>query len=189
MPSDEYGTMRTHDRLRGPGPGAPAHPMIVLGIDPGIANTGWGVVSSGATPRAIAHGTIKTSPRTAPELRLAEIHQVVSAVLDEHGVTTMALEDLYFGKNTSSAVAVGQARGVSLVLAGLRGIDCHSYTPQHIKQAVCGRGSAQKDQVQRMVGALLRVEPGTDHAADALAVALCHVQRAPLAAALKVAAR
>ncbi|MDO9354716.1 MAG: crossover junction endodeoxyribonuclease RuvC [Solirubrobacteraceae bacterium] len=163
--------------------------MIVLGIDPGIANTGWGVVSGGPRPVAIAHGTITTSPRTAPELRLAQIHATISTVLDEHEITSVALEDLYFGKNTSSAIAVGQARGVSLVLAGLRGLECFSYTPQHIKQAVCGRGSAQKAQVQRMIGALLRVEPATDHAADALAVALCHVQRAPLALALKAAIR
>lgn len=163
--------------------------MIVLGIDPGIANTGWGVVSGGATPRAIAHGTITTSPRTAPEIRLAEIHHVISAVIDEHEITAVALEDLYFGKNTSSAIAVGQARGVSLVLAGLRGISCTSYTPQHVKQAVCGRGSAQKAQVQAMIGALLRVKPETDHAADALAVALCHVQRAPLAAAVQAVTR
>ncbi len=163
--------------------------MIVLGIDPGIANTGWGVVSGGASPKAIAYGTITTSPRSAPEARLAEIHRVISAVLDEHDVSAMALEDLYFGKNTSSAIAVGQARGVSLVLAGLRGIACASYTPQHVKQAVCGRGSAQKAQVQAMIGALLRVKPETDHAADALAVALCHVQRAPLAAAVQAVTR
>ena len=163
--------------------------MIVLGIDPGIANTGWGVVSAGPRPRAIAHGTITTSPRSAPEARLAEIHGVISSVIDEHEVTAMALEDLFFGKNTSSAVAVGQARGVSLVLAGLRGIAAHSYTPQHVKQAVCGRGSAQKAQVQAMIAALLGVRPTTDHAADALAVALCHVQRAPLAAAVKAVTR
>lgn len=161
--------------------------MIVLGIDPGLANTGWGVVEAGGRPRALAHGTIKTSPRTALEDRLAAIHQVIEGVLAEHQVAAMALEDLYFGRNTSSALAVGQARGVSLVLAGLRGIPCHAYTPQHVKQAVCGRGSADKDQVQRMVGALLGVQPSSDHAADALAVALCHLQRAPLAAALKAA--
>ncbi len=163
--------------------------MIVLGIDPGIANTGWGVVSAGASPKAIAYGTIKTSPRSAPELRLAEIHRAIESAIDDHDVTAVALEDLYFGKNTSSAIAVGQARGVSLVLAGLRGISCHSYTPQHVKQAVCGRGSAQKAQVQAMIGALLRVRPDSDHAADALAVALCHVQRAPLAAAVQAVAR
>ncbi|MBO9532837.1 MAG: crossover junction endodeoxyribonuclease RuvC [Solirubrobacteraceae bacterium] len=161
--------------------------MIVLGIDPGIANTGWGVVEGGPRPRALAHGTVKTSPRSAPEQRLAEIHAVIDEVLSGHEIAAMALEELYFGRNTSSAVAVGQARGVSLVLAGLRGIPCHSYTPQHVKQAVCGRGSADKSQVQRMVGALLGVQPSTDHAADALAVALCHVQRAPLASALKAA--
>lgn len=161
--------------------------MIVLGIDPGLANTGWGVVEAGVRPVVLAHGTITTSPRTDLELRLAEIHRTIESVLEGHPIGAVALEDLYFGKNTSSAVAVGQARGVSLVLAGLRGIPCHSYTPQHVKQAVCGRGSAEKAQVQRMVGALLGVTPQTDHAADALAVALCHVQRAPLAAALRAA--
>lgn len=161
--------------------------MIVLGIDPGLANTGWGVVETGARPTVLAHGTITTSPRTELEVRLAEIHRTVESVLDRHAVAAVALEELYFGRNTSSAVAVGQARGVSLVLAGLRGIPCHSYTPQHVKQAVCGRGSADKAQVQRMVSALLGVTPETDHAADALAVALCHVQRAPLAAALRAA--
>lgn len=161
--------------------------MIVLGIDPGIANTGWGVVRGGAKPVVLAHGTIRTSPRTAPELRLAEIHTTMAGLLDEHEVTAVALEDLFFGKNSSSAIAVGQARGVSLGLAGVRGISCHSYTPQHVKQAVCGRGSADKLQVQRMVVALLAVRPDSDHAADALAVALCHLQRAPLAAALEAA--
>lgn len=161
--------------------------MIVLGIDPGLANTGWGIVQSGPRPTALAHGTITTSPRAALEERLAEIYRTVDELLATHEITAVALEDLYFGKNASSAVAVGQARGVSVALAGIRGIRCHSYTPQHVKQAVCGRGSAPKEQVQRMVGALLGAQPGTDHAADALAVALCHVQRAPLSAALEAA--
>lgn len=161
--------------------------MIILGIDPGLANTGWGVITAGQRPRALAHGTIRTSPRTAVEDRLAEIHRTIEGVLEEHGVGAVALEELYFGRNTSSAVAVGQARGVSLVLAGLRGIPCHSYTPQHVKQAVCGRGSADKLQVQRMVQALLGTTPDSDHAADALAIALCHAQRAPLANAVRAA--
>src|ERR1700712_262787 len=137
LSSAGYGTMRTHDRSAAYGHRRPrANRMIVLGIDPGIANTGWGVVSAGGQPRALAYGTIKTSPRTAPEIRLAEIHEAITAVLDEHAIDAMALEELYSGKNPPSAVAVGQARGVSLVLAGLRGIGCHSYTPQHVKQAV-----------------------------------------------------
>lgn len=161
--------------------------MIVLGIDPGIANTGWAVVAGGAKPSAVAHGTIVTSSRSAAETRLASIHDVIAGVIDEHGVDAVALEDVFFGRNTSSALAVGQARGVSLAIAGTRGIACHSYTPQHVKQAVVGRGRADKTQVQRMVTALLGVTPETDHAADALAVALCHLQRAPLSAALKAA--
>lgn len=161
--------------------------MIVLGIDPGIANTGWGIVAGGTRPQALAHGTIRTPSTAAPEQRLAAIHAAVEALLDEQRVTDVALESLFFGKNTSSALAVGQARGVTLALAGRRGLACHSYTPQHVKQAVCGRGAADKRQVQRMIGALLQVQPGSDHAADALAVALCHVQRAPLQTALKAA--
>src|SRR5690606_33301335 len=116
-----------------------------------------------------------------------EIHRVIAGVIDEHAVDALAMEDVFFGRNTSSALAVGQARGVSLALAGTRGIPCHSYTPQHVKQAVVGRGRADKSQVLTMVTALLGVEPGTDHAADALAIALCHLQRAPLTAALEAA--
>ena len=96
------------------------------------------------------------------------------------------MEDLYFGANARSAFAVGQARGVVMLAAGRRAIPCSSYTPQQVKGAVCGSGRAPKAQVQRMVGALLGLAdpPAPDHAADALAVAICHLNRAPLAAAL-----
>jgi crossover junction endodeoxyribonuclease RuvC len=162
--------------------------MIVLGIDPGLANTGFGVVRrEGSKFRAIAHGTLVTKPGTALELRLAHIQAHAAALLDEHEPDAIALESLYFGKNTSSALAVGQARGAVLAACGARSLACHHYTPQHIKQAVCGQGRAEKQQVIRMVGALLAVKPATDHAADALAVALCHIQRAPLAAAMGAA--
>jgi crossover junction endodeoxyribonuclease RuvC len=94
----------------------------------------------------------------------------------------MAVEDLFFGQNARSAFAVGQARGVVMLAAGQAGIPCHSYTPQAVKQAVCGHGRAEKGQVQRMVGALLSLEspPEPDHAADALAVAICHANSAVL---------
>ena len=96
------------------------------------------------------------------------------------------MEELYFGKNVRTAFAVGQARGVVLLAAGTAGIPCFSYTPQSVKQAVCGSGGAEKDQVQRMVGTLLSLSepPEPDHAADALAVAICHANGAPLAEAL-----
>ena len=98
----------------------------------------------------------------------------------------LAVEDLYFGRNAHSAFAVGQARGVVLLSAGMAGVPCFSYTPQAVKQSVCGSGSAPKEQVQRMVGALLSLAepPRPDHAADALAVAICHANGAPLKAAL-----
>jgi crossover junction endodeoxyribonuclease RuvC len=161
--------------------------MIVLGIDPGTANTGYGVVSDGrGRMHAMDGGVIETRPGLALELRLAAIHERVCGLIEEHAPDAVALEDLYFGANTSSAFAVGQARGVVMLAAGQRGIPCASYTPQQVKSAVCGTGRAPKEQVGRMVQALLALTapPTPDHAADALAVAICHVNRAPLAHAI-----
>ncbi len=162
--------------------------MIVLGIDPGTASTGYGVVRcEPAGLRALDGGVIETLARDAPERRLAAIHARICQLLDEHGVAEMAIEDLYFGANVRTAFAVGQARGAALLAAGQRAIPCRGYTPQQVKGAVCGNGRAPKEQVQRMVGALLALSepPRPDHAADALAVAVCHANRAPLAAALE----
>jgi crossover junction endodeoxyribonuclease RuvC len=160
--------------------------MIVLGIDPGTASTGYGVVESrGAQLLARDGGVVSTAPRQGLEARLVEIHTRIAQLLNEHRPDAMAVEDLYFGQNVRSAFAVGQARGVVMLAAGQRGVPCLSYTPQQVKSAVCGSGAAAKEQVQRMVGALLALPqpPRPDHAADALAVAICHAQRAPLLAA------
>jgi len=107
--------------------------------------------------------------------------------MDEYTPDAVAVEDLYFGENARSAFAVGQARGVVILAAGQRGVRCASYTPQQVKAAVCGSGRAAKDQVQRMVQTLLMLQdlPKPDHAADALAVAICHANGAPIAAALE----
>jgi crossover junction endodeoxyribonuclease RuvC len=160
--------------------------MIVLGIDPGTASTGYGVVEA-RDGRLLARdgGVIRTGAQRAPERRLAEIHARVGGLLDEHGPEALALERLYFGRNVRTALDVGEARGVVLLAAGQRGIACRSYTPQQVKGAVCGSGAAAKEQVQRMVALLLSLAapPSADHAADALAVAICHLQHAPLAAA------
>jgi crossover junction endodeoxyribonuclease RuvC len=165
--------------------------MIVLGIDPGLASTGYGVVQrrSGRLV-ALDGGVIETSKDLAPERRLAAIHREVCDLLDQHEPGAVALEDLYFGQNVRSAFAVGQARGAVMLAAGQRGIACTSYTPQQVKGAVCGSGRAPKDQVARMVQALLALDalPTPDHAADALAVAICHAQHAPLRAAVAVGA-
>jgi crossover junction endodeoxyribonuclease RuvC len=161
--------------------------VIVLGIDPGLANTGYGVVARrGGRLVALDGGVIRTTAGVASERRLADIHAAVEALLDEHSPDAMALEELYFGQNARSAFAVGQARGAVMLAAGQRAIPCAGYTPQQVKGAVCGNGRAEKDQVARMVQALLGLseQPRPDHAADALAVAVCHVNCAPLSAAL-----
>ena len=161
--------------------------MIVLGIDPGTANTGYGVVArQGGRMVALDGGVVQTSAASAPAARLASIHARVSELLDEHRPEAVAVEELYFGANVRSAFAVGQARGVVLLAAGQRGVPCWSYTPQQIKGSVCGSGRAAKDQVQRMVQTLLSLEalPKPDHAADALAVAICHANSAPMRRAL-----
>jgi crossover junction endodeoxyribonuclease RuvC len=161
--------------------------MVVLGIDPGLANTGFGVVlrRSGRLA-ALDGGVIETRAGAPLERRLAEIHARVCDLISEHRPVALAIEDLYFGRNAHSAFAVGQARGVVLLAAGIHGVPAFSYTPQAVKQAVCGSGSAAKEQVQRMVGALLSLAeaPEPDHAADALAVAICHAHGAPLKEAL-----
>jgi crossover junction endodeoxyribonuclease RuvC len=159
----------------------------VLGIDPGTANTGYGVVER-RRGRLLARdgGVIVTRPGETPERRLAVIHARICELLDEHDVASVALEDLYFGQNARSAFAVGQARGVVMLAAGQRDLPCASYTPQQVKGAVCGSGRAEKGQVQKMVQVLLALTelPRPDHAADALAVAICHHNRVPYAEAL-----
>jgi crossover junction endodeoxyribonuclease RuvC len=129
---------------------------------------------------------IETRAGSPLEGRLAEIHAEVGRLLDIHAPAAVAIEELYFGANARTAFAVGQARGVVLLAAGQRGVPSRSYTPQQVKGAVCGHGRAGKDQVGRMVARLLGLPepPAPDHAADALAVAICELNRAPLEAAL-----
>ncbi len=163
--------------------------MIVLGIDPGTASTGYGVVyGAGSKLRALEDGVIRTRAGIPLERRLADIHARVVELIDRHRPDAVAIEELYFGANARTAFAVGQARGVLLLAAGQRGIPSRSYTPQQVKGAVCGHGRAGKDQVGRMVATLLGLAevPTPDHATDALAVAICDLNRAPLAQALAV---
>jgi crossover junction endodeoxyribonuclease RuvC len=151
--------------------------IVVMGIDPGLASTGFGVVrNSGGKMSALDGGVIEAAPDEPAEGRLARIHEAIAELLARHRPDAVALEDVYFGRNVGSAIAVGQARGVALLAAGQRRVPCFSYTPQAVKMAVCGSGSAAKEQVQRMVGTLLSLPqpPQSDHASDALAVAICH---------------
>ena len=148
-----------------------------MGIDPGTANLGFGVIRiEGGRMVALDGGVIETSPSQPVEDRLARIHASLAKLIDWHEPSAMAIEDLYFGSNVGSAMRVGQASGVAMLAAAQRNVECFAYTPQAIKGAVCGSGNAAKKQVQRMVASLLGLSevPRPDHAADALAVAICH---------------
>ena len=148
-----------------------------MGIDPGAANLGFGVVRiEGIHMVALDGGVVETSPDVPIERRLERIHRALAELIDWHEPKALALEDIYFGRNARSAMTVGQASGVAMLAAAQRGVRCFAYTPQAIKMAVCGSGSAGKRQVQQMVGTLLGLPeaPAPDHAADALAVAICH---------------
>jgi len=151
--------------------------QVVMGIDPGAANLGFGVVRvEGNRMAALDGGVVETAAGLPIERRLERIHHELAELIEWHEPKAMALEDLYFGKNVHSAMAVGRASGAAMLAAAQRGIGCFTYTPQAIKKAVCGSGAASKEQVQRMVATLLGLPelPTPDHAADALAVAICH---------------
>ncbi len=152
----------------------------VIGIDPGLASTGWGVVEFDGT-RFIhrGHGVVRTDPDASLPDRLQKIHRELRKVLAAFHPEEAGVEELYFAKNATSGMQVAHARGVVLLTLGQRAIPVGVYSPQQVKQAVIGRGSAGKDQVQRLVGIVLGMEevPGPDHAADALAIAICHVNR------------
>jgi crossover junction endodeoxyribonuclease RuvC len=154
--------------------------MKLLGIDPGTASTGFGVIAvEGSSMRAVEHGVIATAAGEPPAERLAAIHREVTALLGRHGLSSVALEDLYVGANPRTVLSVGQARGAVLSACGLAGLDTAAYPPAEVKSAVCGFGRADKAQVRRMVAAILGadLEHASDHATDALAVAICHAVR------------
>jgi crossover junction endodeoxyribonuclease RuvC len=166
--------------------------IVVMGIDPGVASTGFGVVRvAGGRMAAIDGGVIESAADSAPGERLARIHAALAELIDWHEPVAVALEDLYFGRNVRSAIAVGQARGVVMLAAAQADVPSFDYTPQAVKMSVCGTGSAAKAQVQHMVGALLGLPspPESDHAADALAVAICHASHTRPAHAFAPVAR
>ncbi len=159
--------------------------MKVLGIDPGTAACGYGIVhESGGRIRAIDHGWWQTPARERPELRLKTIFDGVQALIAEHGPAAVAVEESFVGADARIALSVGQARGAVLVAAASAGVECTEYPPARVKQVVCGYGRAEKAQVQRMVRAILALDalPTPTHAADALAVAICHALAPPLLA-------
>ncbi len=158
--------------------------MKVLGIDPGTAACGYGIVhESDGRIRALAHGCWTSTARERPEHRLRAIFDGVGALIAEHGPDAVALEESFVGADARIALFVGQARGAVLVAAASRGVACTEYAPARVKQAVCGYGRADKGQIARMVRMVLSLdaEPPTSHESDALAVAICHAMMPPLA--------
>ena len=159
--------------------------MKVLGIDPGTATCGYGIVhGSDGRLRAVDHGYWRTAARERLELRLKTIFDGVSALIEVHRPDAVALEDSFVGADARTALSVGQARGAVLVASARAGLPCVEYPPASVKQAVCGYGRADKQQVARMVKAVLGLPepPASDHASDALAVAICHASAPPLLA-------
>jgi crossover junction endodeoxyribonuclease RuvC len=158
----------------------------VVGIDPGTAACGYGIVhESEGRLRALGHGVWSTSAREPTEVRLKTIFDVVAALVAEHEPDAVALEESYVGADARTALSVGQARGAILFACAVSVVACAGYAPARVKKAVCGHGRADKDQVQRMVGVLLGLrEPMSNHASDALAVAVCHALASPLLKAI-----
>jgi crossover junction endodeoxyribonuclease RuvC len=154
--------------------------MRVLGIDPGTARMGWGVIEGDEEPRLVDYGTLTTPAGQPLSDRLHDLFLALREVVADHRPDTAALEELFFARNVRTAFSVGQARGAALVALAEAGLTVHEYSPLEVKMAVTGYGAAEKAQVQEMVRALLSLDevPRPDDAADALAVALCHFHSA-----------
>lgn len=151
--------------------------QIVVGIDPGIARTGYGVLRLVRNSyRVVAYDCIYTSADTPPTERLQQLYHRLTGVFETHKAAEVAVEQLFFSRNVSTALVVGQARGVALLAAAEAGAAVFEYTPPQVKQTTTGQGRAPKEQVQFMVRAILglREVPKPDDVADALAVAICH---------------
>ncbi|MCR2042517.1 crossover junction endodeoxyribonuclease RuvC [Anaerosalibacter massiliensis] len=151
--------------------------MIILGIDPGIAIVGYGIVEcKGNRFKALDYGAITTDANTPSPERIDIIYREMLSIIDKYNPVDLAIEELFFNKNVKTAIKVGQARGVEILAAVHKGLEIYEYTPLQVKQGVVGYGRADKRQVQEMVKMLLNLKkiPKPDDAADALAIALCH---------------
>jgi crossover junction endodeoxyribonuclease RuvC len=158
----------------------------VLGIDPGTAACGYGIVSAnGGRLEPVDFGWWPTPVRQRPEIRLKRIHDKVAELIARHEPEAVALEESYVGADARIALSVGQARGAALVACAAAHVVCAEYAPATVKHSICGYGRAEKGQVQRMVRTILGLAelPQPHHAADALAVAICHALAPPLLAA------
>ena len=156
---------------------------LVLGIDPGTAITGYGLVwGEGDDLRLVDYGVITTPSDESHPRRLQEIYRQLTALVQERQPAAAAVEKLFFSRNVRTALSVGQARGVALLAMANAGLEIYEYTPLEVKQAVVGYGRATKEQVQEMVKVLLDLDsvPQPDDAADAIAVAICHIHSAQM---------
>jgi crossover junction endodeoxyribonuclease RuvC len=154
--------------------------VITLGVDPGTALLGFGVVEAISDPELIDYGVIATPSNVSMPERLSTLFDEMNVLLDRYRPDVLAVEQLFFARNVTTAIAVGQARGVVLLAAAKAGVPVAEYSPSEVKHAVVGYGKADKAQIQEMVRIILNMPelPKPDDAADALAVALCHSQRA-----------
>ncbi|MCX8052394.1 MAG: crossover junction endodeoxyribonuclease RuvC [Armatimonadetes bacterium] len=151
--------------------------MRILGIDPGTATTGYGVVERiGSTSRLIDYGAVKTSTRTSVPERLLDVYARINEIIDQHSPDVMVMERLFFAKNQKTAIAVGKACGVLQFAAAQRRLPVVEYTPKEVKLAIVGYGGAEKRQIQYMVQRILDLPepPSPDDVADALALCICH---------------
>lgn len=155
----------------------------ILGIDPGLAHTGWGLVlQQGSRLSCLAYGCIATPSKWPLPQRLAKIYEQILVVTQKFQPTCVGVETVWFGTNSTSAFATGQARGAALVACAQAGMEYAEFSPNQIKLAVVGEGAASKEQVQYMVKQLLNLDslPSPDHAADALATAICYSTHRPI---------
>ena len=153
---------------------------IILGIDPGTATTGYGVIRAGAVScELVGYGTVRTPSDRSRAERLCMIHQGLEQVIQRYTPDVMAVEQVFFSRNVKTAMAVGEARGIVLLAAAQKSVPVYEYTPTAVKQSLSGSGRADKHDIQQMVAWALDMKelPRPDDAADALALALCHLFR------------
>lgn len=164
--------------------------MFVLGIDPGLTLTGYGLVRGGSRPQALAAGVIRTDPGLAIGVRLRDLHGNLTDLIRQHQPDVVSLETVFTNRNLNTATSVGRASGVAILAAAQAGLEIAEYVPTAVKAAVTGDGAASKQAVSEMVARLLHLAepPRPADAADALAVALCHLRSAPLAIRARKAA-
>jgi crossover junction endodeoxyribonuclease RuvC len=168
--------------------------MKIMGIDPGFADVGWGIVEQNGGDRSarhLAHGVVRTSAKDPAPQRLRKIFSELQQVIRDHAPDVVAIESLFFAANVKTAIVVAQGRGAAILATAESGVPILEYSPPQIKQALVGHGRASKQQIQGMVRAILAlpVIPKPDHAADALAAALCHLHSHTRVAQLDAALR